>query len=290
MAVIRERMAGAHAQPPKYGILMEELRARVRDGRYRVGDLIPSEPQLQAEFGVSRVTVRRAIDELAREGLLRKEQGRGTYVHSPEITQDLNTLVGVTETMYAMGLVPEDLSTQLFLEAAPDPIAQMLGLQTGDAIWHLVRRRGSDGVPINLTDNFIVPRLVPGLSRDLLLQSLYATYERVFGLTLVRGEEIVEAKAAGEIDAALLQVRRGAPILVVTRTTFLDSGDAIEVAIVRSRSDRYRYAIRLAGRPLVEVPSPVVPRGPQQEKPTTTEPPRATPGSSNGARPRTPRR
>lgn len=237
------------SRPPKYGLLMDVLRARVRTGTYRIGEMIPSEPQLQAEFGVSRVTVRRAIEELAREGLLRKEQGRGTYVHSPEITQALNTLIGVTETMQSIGLVPEDLDVSLGLEPVPESIGALLRLERGREVWHLVRLRASEGSPICLIDNYIVPEHVPGLSVEILLQSLYATYERVFGLSLARGEELLEAKAATEFDAVRLQVRRGAPILVMIRTTYLESGEPVEVAVVRSRSDRYRYAIALTGRP-----------------------------------------
>jgi Transcriptional regulators len=198
---------------------------------------------------VSRVTVRRAIDELGREGLLRKEQGRGTYVHSPEITQPLNTLIGVTETMQSMGLVPEDLDVSLAIEPVPESIGALLRLERGRDVWHLIRLRASEGLPICLIDNYIVPEHVPGLSLEILLQSLYATYERYFGLSLERSEELVEAKAATEIAAVRLQVRRGTPILVVTRTTYLENGEPLEVAVVRSRSDRYRYAITLTGRP-----------------------------------------
>lgn len=254
-------------QPPKYGRVMDELRERISGGAYRVGTRIPSEPELQAEFRVSRVTVRRAIEELAREGHLRKEQGRGTYVRQPEITHTLNTLVGVTETMYAMGLVPEDIDLQLFREPVPPGIATTLRLEPDTEIWHLVRRRGADGVPINLTDNYTNPGLVPGMSREVLLPSLYATYERVFGLTLATGEEIVEAKAADEIEASHLEVRRGAPILVVTRVTYLDTGQPIEVAIVRSRSDRYRYSVTLHGRPTPTLAPPAArPRRPRSRR------------------------
>jgi GntR family transcriptional regulator len=182
--------------------------------------------------------------------LLRKEQGRGTFVHSPEITQPLNTLIGVTETMQSMGLTPEDLDVSLTIEPASAMIAARLGTELGADVWHLVRLRASDGSPICMIDNYIVPAHVPGLSLEILLQSLYTTYERYFGLSLGRGEELVEAKAATEIDAVRLQVRRGTPILVVTRTTFLENGEPIEVAVVRSRSDRYRYAITLTGRPI----------------------------------------
>lgn len=237
------------SRPPKYGLLMDALLARIRTGTYRVGERIPSEPQLQAEFGVSRVTVRRAIDELARKGLLRKEQGRGTYVYSPEITQPLNTLIGVTETMQSMGLVPEDLDVSLAIEPVPESIGALLRLDDGADVWHLTRLRASEGTPICLIDNYIVPKHVPGLSAEILLQSMYATYERIFGLSLARGEEIVEARAASDLAAVKLGVRRGAPILVVTHTMFLDSGEPLEVAVVRSRSDRYRYKVTRTGRP-----------------------------------------
>ena len=234
---------------PKYALVMDALRRRISAGVYRLGEAIPRESSLQAEFGVSRITVRRAIDELAREGLLRKEQGKGTFVRAQEITQLLNALTGVTETMVAMGLAPADRELELRMEPAAESIAQLLGLEPGAEVWHLSRLRVSGDAPICLIDNYIRPEHVPGFSTGILLQSLYWTYERRYGLSLARGEEIVQAQAATGLDAARLQLQSGKPILVVTRTTFLQNGQPLEVAIVRSRPDRYRYGVTLTGRP-----------------------------------------
>jgi GntR family transcriptional regulator len=235
---------------PKYGQLMDALRARIRAGVYQIGELIPGESRLQAEFGVSRITVRRAVDELAREGILLKEQGRGTYVsRALEITQGLNTLSTVTDTLLQMGLTPENVTIRLEMEEAGESVAAALQIEPGAPVWHLTRLRGAHRTPICLTDNYILPDHVPGFSTELLRASLYETYEQVYGLTLARGEEIVTAGAATPEEAAKLDVRPGAPLLVVIRTTYLDNNQPIERAIVRSRPDRYRYAVTLSGRP-----------------------------------------
>ena len=240
----------AGAGRPKYGQLMDALRARIRAGVYQIGDLIPAESRLQAEFGVSRITVRRAVDELAREGILLKEQGRGTYVSRVlEITQGLNTLSTVTDTLLQMGLTPENVEIALAMEEASESLAAALQIEPGAPIWHLFRLRSAHSTPICLTDNYILPDHVPGFSRELLRASLYETYEQVYGLTLARGEEIVTAGAATPEEAAKLDLRPGAPLLIVARTTYLDSNQPIERAIVRSRPDRYHYAVTLTGRP-----------------------------------------
>lgn len=240
----------ARAERPKYGQLMDALRARIRAGVYQIGDLIPPESRLQTEFGVSRITVRRAVDELAREGILLKEQGRGTYVaRALEITQGLNTLSTVTDTLVGMGLTPENVELTLAMEDAGEAVAASLQVQPGTPVWHLFRLRSAHRTPICLTDNYILPAHVPGFSTELLRASLYETYEQVYGLTLARGEEIVTAGAATPEEAAKLDLRPGAPLLVVVRTTFLDNNQPIERAIVRSRPDRYHYAVTLTGRP-----------------------------------------
>ncbi len=235
---------------PKYSQLMDTLRARIRSGVYQVGDLVPPESKLQAEFGLSRVTVRRAVDELAREGLVYKEQGRGTFVaRNIEITQGLNTLSTVTDTLRAMGLVPENGETTLAMEAADPEIAKSLHVDPGSEIWHLFRLRTAKGSPVCLTDNYIRPNYVPGFSLRQLRASLYETYEIVYGLTLARGEEIVTAGEASAEEAAKLSIHTGASLLIVRRITYLSNNRPIEVAIVRSRPDRYRYSVTLTGRP-----------------------------------------
>jgi GntR family transcriptional regulator len=239
----------AGAGRTKYGQLMDALRARIRAGVYQIGDLIPGESRLQAEFGLSRITVRRAVDELSREGILIKEQGRGTYVsRAPEITQGLNTLSTVTDTLLQMGLTPENAEITLEMEEAEESVAAALKIEPGAPVWHLFRLRSAHRTPICLTDNYLLPDLVPGFSTELLRASLYETYEQVYGLTLARGEEIVTAGAATPEEAAKLDIRPGAPLLIVIRTTYLDNNQPIERAIVRSRPDRYRYAVTLTGR------------------------------------------
>ncbi len=238
------------SQPiPLYYQVKESLLEKIKRKQFNVGDLIPSESELQENYKVSRITIRRAVQELVQEGHLHTQQGKGTFVSKPKASQELNLITSWVETVTALGMHPESKILYFNEMQAPLNIAKMLDIPVGDKILRLERIRFADDEPICLMTNYLVPEFMPDLlQKGLQRESLYEALERQYSIVLTRAEEIVEAKAARTKEAALLNVRRGAPLLCATRVTYEAADRPVEVVISITRADRYSYKIQLASR------------------------------------------
>ncbi len=201
-----------------------------------VGEAIPSERLLCERFGVSRMTVRQAVDALVVEGLLHREQGRGTFVAPTKMDLEVR-LASFGEEMRRRGMEPSSkvLATEE-VAAAPD-IADALDLLPGEQVFHLHRVRYADGEPMAIEQAWLPGYLTPGLFDDGAPSSIYGELRRR-GLEPDWGEDTVAATEVDAQDAALLGLRTGNAVLRLTRRTF-----AGQTACVYSRSsyraDRY---------------------------------------------------
>lgn len=235
---------------PLYYQVKEKILDKINKGVFNVGDIIPSETELQSLYKVSRITIRRAIQELVHEGYLSTQQGRGTYVSQPKVIQDLNLITSWAETMEKLGMHPETKSIKFTQEPAHTPIAKLLEIEAGRPVYRIDRLRYAGGEPLCIMTNYLVPEIVPGLlEKGLIGESLYETLEKGYGIELSRAVEKVEAKAADKDEAALLRVKKGFPLLYVVRTTYDANDTPIEVVTAYNRGDRYAYEVNLLGRP-----------------------------------------
>lgn len=235
---------------PLYYQVAEQLRRRIEENTYKVGDPIPAEPELGREFKVSRMTVRRAVDELASQGLVVKKQGRGTFVVAGRVTQALNLVTSWTETMQSRGFAIETAELKVEKVTPPAKIAEALRLGTGEQVYRVERLRLADGEPITIMVNYLVEEVGRRLeNRDLSSGSLYRVLEDDLGVRIGTAEEIVEARLATRSESVRLRIPRSSAMIQVTRVTYDEEGKPFEVAIVSSRADRYRYAVSLRGRP-----------------------------------------
>ncbi len=234
---------------PLYYQVKESLLEEIRAKQYKVGDLIPSESELQEKFKVSRITIRRAIQELVQEGHLYTQQGKGTFVSRPKASQELNLISSWAETMVTLGMHPETKIIRYAEEPAPVNVAKLLNIPIGAMVYRLERLRYADNEPTCIMTNYLVPAIVPGfLEKGLKGESLYEMLEKNYSIVLARAEEIVEAKAAKVSEAEMLNVKRGFPLLYATRVTYDITDRPVEVVISVSRADRYSYKIKLTGR------------------------------------------
>jgi len=232
-----------------YYQVKESLLEKIKSKQFNVGDLIPSEAELQEQYKVSRITVRRAIQELVQEGHLYTQQGKGTFVSKPKASQELNLISSWAETMTALGMKPKSKVLGCTEEPAPINIARLLDIPIGDKVYKLERLRYADNEPTCIMTNYMSPAVVPGFKeKGLKCESLYEMLEKQYNIVLSRAEETVEAKAAKASEASLLNVKRGFPLLYATRVTYDISDRPVEVVISISRADRYAYKIKLTGR------------------------------------------
>jgi len=216
------------------------------ESEMRPGDSIAPEPELERRFGVSRVTVRRAIDVLVQDGSLVRRQGSGTYVTQRKVVEELGVMLGWTESMRRQGLVPHTVDCEILRVVPPAQVAELLGQdpQSRETVVRVQRLRYADDEPLCLMTDYVAERFVPGLTEDGLSgESLYDALHNRYNLELCCVKDTVTARAATVKESALLGVSVGAPLLRVTRVTLQADGVPLVVAFVSSRADRYAYQV-----------------------------------------------
>jgi GntR family transcriptional regulator len=202
---------------------------------------------LCSELGISRTTIRQALAEMAHEGWVVRERGRGTFVAPPKLTESaVERLSGFFEDMVALGYPP--VSQVLHQEDRPadEQIAARLSVRPGTRIVEIERLRFVEDEPVVLTTTYLPRALAPGLATaDLTRRSLYEYLETECGLTLARGQRTIEAVAADARQARLLRIRKGAPLVYLQSVSYLADGRPIEYYRALHRGDRSRFEVEL---------------------------------------------
>lgn len=222
---------------PKYLTMRERLRRRVLE--LPIGAPISSERDLAQEYGVSRMTARRAVIDLTREGLLDRHVGRGTFVAQPRIELRLS-LSSFTDDMRAKGKKPGAIVLEFGREQANDKSF----FPVGTPLVTMTRVRTGDGVPLAIEETHLDSSLVPGYSVDDAEQSLYETLSRRYGLRLDSGEQRIVAVECPKDIANSLHIRPGAPVIRMDRKTLIRERPA-EHTISWYRADAYEFTAKL---------------------------------------------
>jgi GntR family transcriptional regulator len=233
---------------PLYLQLYEILHGELRRGQWKPGDMLPAESELMQRFEVSRITVRQVLDMLVKDGLIYRQQGRGTFVAHPTIEQTQARIVSFTEDMRQRGFEPGTEVLDAGLLPAPADIADRLGVEPAEELAHIRRLRLADGEPMSIEDAYLVHRYFPGLlSRDYAAKPLRRTLEEEYGVRLVRAKQVVRAIRAPREAVSLLSVRRGAALLFIERVSFSAQGVPVEFLRIHYRGDRYALYNELSG-------------------------------------------
>jgi GntR family transcriptional regulator len=223
---IRPLDKGSHL--PLYVQLQEALTSQIGSGDVKPGDRLPSERELAGTLGISRITARLALDALLENGLVYREQGRGTFVAEPKM-RGLKGFLSFTEDIMARGMTPR--SRILAQEAiTPDEsIASALKLPSDALVLRLTRLRFADDEPVALQSSYIPLHLCPGLeSADLTDKSLFSVLRKQYFVHPIWTEAEVEAVPASAEEAQWLEMSMGAPLLEVKGLTFTESFEVVE--------------------------------------------------------------
>lgn len=235
------------ARTPLYRRVEDELTARI--GQMRPGDMIPPEPELERIYGVSRATIRRAVEDLERKGVVEKRQGLGTIVRELPETQDVGMLYSWTDEMRRRNVPSSSRLIGLRREHPSRRIAEELRLSAGDWVVVLARVRTVKDAPVAIMVNYLREDHVPGLvERGLTSESLYHDLRESFGIELIEGDETIRARTATAAEAALLEVEEGAAVLNVRRVSFIRGRVPLEVVDMTARGDKYQYHATLGRR------------------------------------------
>ena len=236
----RHRGVPVHAQIERW------LMAEITTGAISAGDRLPGERELAAALRVSRMTLRQALDGLARRGVLVRTPGRsgGAFVAEPRIDCDLTGVAGFTEQMRrAHRQAGAEVLAAHNIEA-DGPVARELRLPPGDPVYELVRVRSADGAALALERSWLPAAPLPGLLTHPLTGSIYELLADEYGLAPHTAVEYLEPVSADPAEAAALGVVRGTALMGVQRTAMSVGGMPVEYARDLYRTDRVRLMVR----------------------------------------------
>jgi GntR family transcriptional regulator len=240
-------MSISDAAQPLYHQAYRRIRQEISTGALQPGTRLPSERWFCGELGVSRATVRRALEELVADGLV-ETRGRGSFVAGEALSEPPNTLISLSELGRSRGL--ESTARVLRFEIRPATIdeADAFAIAPGAELFELHRLRMLDGLPISLDENRVPLRIVPDAAGvDFERASLYQAIER-HGHQLVRADYELEARIADTSEAELLGVEPGAPLLYATTVAVGHDGRVLDLGRTLYRADRYRFQATLMRR------------------------------------------
>lgn len=219
---------------------------RLTDRSWAPGAILPSEGLLAAEFGVSQGTVRKALDELTSENLLRRSQGRGTFVAEHTTNRSLFHFLNLVDESNEKQ-IPQSRLVDMHLGRAKACEAKELHLQSGEPVVRIKRIRYLNECPV-VTEQITVPhRLTPGLE-DLsgdLPNTLYQLYEKRFGFSVTRASEWLSAVIAESDVAERLEVEAGTPLLCIRRIAYTYNAQPVELRVSLCHTANHRYLSEL---------------------------------------------
>lgn len=231
---------------PLYVQLRERLRAQILDGTLQPLQRLPSEHEMVRQHGVSRITVRQALDDLQSQGLVVKVHGKGSFVAPPRVQQDLAQLRGLAESVAGSGRHVHTRVLQLRSVAADAVTAGLLRLPSSGHVVELATLRYLDRSPLSLNRTLIVPALGERLPRlDLTQRDLLGIYEQELGVAVGHAELEISATVADRDQARQLKVGLGSPLLCVRRIVYDISDQPLHVETSVLRSDEFSYRLRL---------------------------------------------
>jgi GntR family transcriptional regulator len=232
---------------PLYIQVIESLTEYMENNKFPPGHQLPGEAELCRSFDVSRTVIRQALKELEYKGLIYRTKGRGTFVAEPKIHESLfQELTGFFQDMEAKGHQPQSKVLKQEKVPATKKVAAYLELEEGDPVIQIDRLRFIDKEPIVWVITYLPFDLVPGLLQvDLSKQSLYAYLETTQGIQIARGKRFLEAVRANQLEAELLQVDLGSPLILLDSIGYLSDDTPLEYFHALHRGDRSRFEVDL---------------------------------------------
>lgn len=234
---------------PLYFQVAQQIEQAIERGDLAPGMKLDNEIQLADRFGLSRPTVRRAIGELVNKGLLVRKQGVGTQVVHGQVKRSVE-LTSLFDDLSRTNQKPATRVLRHETAAVPDDIAVRLGIEIGAQAVHLERLRFAHDEPLAIMRNWLpagTASAPPFTTDDLETSGLYARL-RSAGVRICVATQRIGARSADATEARLLAVKRGAPLLTMERTTYDDTGNAIEFGRHVYRADSYSFETTLVHR------------------------------------------
>src|SRR3954471_15596166 len=235
-----------HSPIPLYYQLQQQLREAIETGRLPANSALPTEPELAIQVGVSRFTVRQAMDQLVRDGLIRRERGRGTFISDHPTAPAPSLPYSFAQDFASQGLDRDAPLLRLTTVIPPDEVRRALNLEAHEAALEVVRLRSRGGQPAAVETSFLPAALVPGLERETLARrSLYDVLDRRYGVRVTSAEEELRLVQLDAEVARELGVAAGTAGFQILRRTYAD-GRLVEMRYSHLPSASAHFRVSLA--------------------------------------------
>lgn len=235
----------AMSSVPMHTQIREIIRRRVLDGTYAPHTQMPSESQMMAAFSVSRITIRQALGDLQKEGLIFKVAGKGSFVAKPKAFQSLSRLQGFGEAMGPSGYETFSQVLSARRVKASEVVAQRLQLRQGEAVFEIQRLRFLNREPISVDVSYFPLAIGERLAQaDLPTRDIFVILENDLGHPLTHADLQIEAISADESLARHLRIDEAAPLLRIERLTHAGERP-IDFEFLYYRGDAFQYRLRI---------------------------------------------
>lgn len=228
----------------RYDEIAEDIRNGIISGKYNPNEQLPLEKEMCEQYGVSRITIKKAVDELVVQGLVIKRRGSGTFVKAlnDSDVQELSLarqFEGFSETNKDRKVSSEII--QFEVVHPTEEIATKLKITCDDFVYYVVRARFADNEPHVIDYTYMPIGLIPGIKKDVLVKSIYSYIEKDLGLKIKSAHRIIRAILPSELEQKWLEIAENFPVLEVEQVGFLDNGQPFEYSKSHHRSDKIEF-------------------------------------------------
>lgn len=228
----------------KYEEIAEDIRNKIKLGKYRPNDRLPLEREMCEKYSVSRITIKKAMDQLVMNGLVVKRRGAGTFVKDIDY-KDFSD-ISISDQFEGFSKTFNDkIITSKIVEFkvinAKNEVAERLKMSEDEFVYYIVRARYADGVPYVMEYTYMPIDIIPGLKTDTIKGSLYEYIENKLNLKIKSAHRTIRASLPSKLEQKYLEIKGYFPILEVEQVAYLDTGQAFEYSKSRHRSDKFEF-------------------------------------------------
>lgn len=228
----------------KYEEIADDVRQDIMNGKYSVNQQLPLEKEMCEYYNVSRITIKKAVDQLVSEGLVVKRRGAGTFIKDLASDEAKELSMSRQFKGFSEDHKSESVSSKIvkFEVINPDEeVADKLRITVEDFVYHIIRVRYSDNIPFVIEYTYMPISLIPGIKNDVLENSIYRYIEDSLKLKIKSAHRTIRAISPNDIEQEYLEIDKGFPILEVEQIGFLDNGKAFEYSKSHHRGDKIEF-------------------------------------------------
>ncbi|MCD4669308.1 MAG: GntR family transcriptional regulator [Actinomycetia bacterium] len=233
---------------PYYYQIEQKIKEAIEKGELKPEQFIPSERELSEGFGVSRITIRKALEDLSIEGKIKKIKGKGAIITKPKIEGQLfNKLIGTYKDLKDKGFKITNKILDFKIIEPGESVKKKLNLLSRGKVYRFERIRFLDDEPYHYSETFIPQKICPDFDHNILIdKSLIDVLEKNYKLKIYKLRRVLEADIASREESELFKIKIGSPILTFYNTAFLKNGTPIEYTLNKIRGDMSKFEIEIS--------------------------------------------